>query len=242
METSNYVDIFATKGIEYIFIIGFLLLLVFFWRFLASLTKRVAQAPGPSGVSPDPWFSLQKGLFYHQGHSWVRAEENNLAVVGVDDFSQRLLGRSSSIDLPKIGSRLQQGEIGLKLWFGSKGIDILSPIEGEVVAVNNDVLQNPQLLNGDPYGKGWLMKIKVSKMKRNLVNLLLDDLAMAWMKGTVHSLHERMAGHLGVALQDGGVPMDGIARILSPSNWDEIAGDFLLTGKRTTLPDGSSRP
>lgn len=241
METSNYVDVFATKGIEYLFVIGFLLVLVLFWRWLHSLIKGTAPASVQPGISPEPWFSLEKGLFYHRGHSWVRPEGDGLAIVGIDDFAQRLLGESNAIELPQIGSRLQQGAKGLKLWFGSKAIDILSPVEGEVVAINNDALQNPQLLNRDPYGKGWLMRVKIPQMKRNLINLFSEDLAMAWMKQTVYSLHERMAGNLGVAFQDGGIPVDGIARILSPSNWEEIAGDFLLTGKGVALPDGSSR-
>jgi glycine cleavage system H protein len=231
MEATNYVDIFATKGIEYLFILVFLLVLALFWLWFKSLTKQTSPAADPPGTSPEPWFSLKKGLFYHQGHSWVRAEGNDLAVVGIDDFAQRLLGTSSAIDLPKPGARLQQGDKGLELRFGSKAIEILSPVEGEVVEINHEVLKNPQLLNSDPYGNGWLLKVKVLQMKRNLVNLFSEDLAMAWMEETVNSLHRIMAGRLGVALQDGGVPVDGIARILSPGNWDEIARKFLRTGK-----------
>jgi glycine cleavage system H protein len=229
MESSSYVDIFATKGIEYLFIVAFLLSLIFFWRYLNSSKKLAPAISGQREMPPDPWFSLEKGLFYHQGHSWVRAADNDLAVVGIDDFAQRLLGRSSAIDLPQIGTRIQQGEKGWKLRFGSKAIDILSPIEGEVVAVNDEVVQNPALLNTDPYGSGWLMNVKVPQMKKDLTNLLSGDLAMAWMRETVGSIHKRMAGNLGLALQDGGTPMDGIAKILSSDNWDEVARDFLLT-------------
>jgi glycine cleavage system H protein len=231
MEPSSYVDIFATKGIEYLFILGFLLSLIFFWRYLNLSTRPAPAIHDQPNTSPNPWFSLEKGLFYHQGHGWVRTEANGLAVVGIDDFAQRLLGRSSAIDLPQIGSRIQQGEKGWKLWFGSKTIDILSPIEGEVVAVNNEVLQDPHLLNRDPYGRGWLVKVKAPQMKRNLTNLLSGELAMAWMKEIVDSLHRRMAGNLGVALQDGGIPIEGIAKVLSPNNWDEVARDFLRTNE-----------
>jgi glycine cleavage system H lipoate-binding protein len=229
MENSSYVDIFAAKGIEYLFVLGFLLSLIFFWRYLNLSTKPAPAISNQPRISPDPWFSLEKGLFYHQGHSWVRTEGNDLAIVGIDDFTQRLLGRSSAIELPQIGSHTQQGEKGWRLWFGSKAIDILSPIEGEVVAINDEVLQNPSLLNRDPYGRGWLMNVKVPHMNKNLTNLLSGDLAMAWMRETVDSLHKRMAGNLGVALQDGGIPIDGIAKVLSPNNWDEVARDFLLT-------------
>jgi glycine cleavage system H protein len=228
METSGYVDIYSTKGIEYLFILGFLLSLIFFWRYLSSTKPAPAVSKQP-GLSPDPWFSLEKGLFYHQGHSWVSPEDNDLAVIGIDDFTQRLLGRSSAVDLPQVGGGIRQGEKGWRLCFGSKAIDILSPIEGEVVAINDEVLRDPHLLNSDPYGRGWLMKVKVPQMKRNLTNLLSGELAMAWMRETVDHLHERTAGSFGVALQDGGIPVDGIAKILSPDNWEEVAREFLLT-------------
>ncbi len=229
METSGYVDIFASKGIEYLFVVGFLLSLIFFWRYLNASKGPTPAIANQRAVSTDSWFRIEKSLFYHQGHSWVRTEGNDVAIVGIDDFAQRLLGRSSVIDLPQIGSSIQQGEKGWKLWFGSKAIDILSPIDGEVIAVNEEVVRNPALLNSDPYGRGWLINVKAPRMKKDLTNLLSGELAMAWMKRTVDSLHKRMAGHLGVALQDGGAPVDGIARILSPNNWSDVAGDFLLT-------------
>jgi glycine cleavage system H protein len=229
METSSYVDIFASKGIEYLFVIGFLLLLIFFWRYLFSSPRTAATVHEQPGIQKEAWFSLERDVFYHQGHSWVRAEGNDLAVVGIDDFAQRLLGNASSIDLPPVGSRIQQGEKGWRLLFGSKEIDMLSPIEGDVVAINNEILQDPHLLNRDPYGKGWLMSIRVPHMKRNLHNLLSGNLAMSWMKETVDSLRGRMAGNLGIVLQDGGAPVNGIAKALSPDNWHELARDFLLT-------------
>ncbi len=229
MEASSYVDIFASKGIEYLFVIGFLLLLIFFWRFLFSPSRTAPAVHGQQSVQQEVWFSLERGIFYHQGHSWMRPEGSDLAVVGIDDFAQRLLGNASSIDLPPIGSRIQQGEKAWSLRFGSKEIDILSPVEGDIIAVNQHVLQDPHLLNRDPYGAGWLMSVRVPHLKSNLRNLLSGNLAMSWMKETVDSLRAKMAGNLGIALQDGGTPVDGIAKVLSPDNWHELAKDFLLT-------------
>jgi glycine cleavage system H protein len=231
MEGFSYVDLFATKGIEYLLVIGFLLVLVLYWRFLNQPAKApLALSLAARRVAPlRGWFQLAEGLYYHQGHSWAMPESDEVVKIGIDDFAQRLLGKPHSINLPRIGARIEQGETGWKLQVDSKSIDMLSPVNGEVVAINEEILESPDLVNQDPYGKGWLAKVRVAKMKTDLKNLLSGRVAMAWMKETEDALRERMAGNLGLALQDGGLPVAGIARILSPENWDEIAMDLLLS-------------
>ena len=98
-----------------------------------------------------------------------------------------------------------------------------------MLAINEEVLRSPQLINEDPYGKGWLFKVRVPRLSANLRNLLSGRLALVWMDGTVTALKRRMEGELGPVLQDGGVPVTGIAKDLSPDQWEEIAADFLQT-------------
>lgn len=66
-------------------------------------------------------------------------------------------------------------------------------------------------------------------MTANLKNLLTGKLAVAWMENTVQTLRQRMAGDLGVVMQDGGLPVSGFAKELAPEKWDEIAAEFFLT-------------
>lgn len=230
MAGSGYVDIFATKGIEYLMVIGFLFLLVVFWRVLSrgpQLAAAAAHGRRPGGSQA--WFDLAEGLFYHQGHTWVAPEEDGVVRVGLDDFAQKLVGVAERIEVPGVGSRVEQGEKGIKLGVGRKLIDLLSPVGGEVLAVNDEVLRAPTLLNEDPYGKGWLYKVRVPSLKANLRNLLSGRLARTWMEDNVVSLRRRMEGELGPVLQDGGAPVIGIAKDLSPDEWEEIAADFLHT-------------
>ena len=175
------------------------------------------------------WFSLPEGLHYHQGHTWVMPQGAELVKVGMDDFAQRLVGRSDKISLPKAGSRLEQGNVGWKLGVDAKTIDMLSPVTGDVVAVNKDIIKNPDLINQDPYGKGWLMMVKPDNKRATVKNLLTDKLATAWMEKTADELRERMGGEVGVVYQDGGLPISGIAKALSPDAWDKMASEFLLT-------------
>lgn len=229
MEGFTYVDIFATKGIEYLLVIGFLLVLVPFWRFLRVPARAGMEVVRRAMASVAQWFSIPEDLYYHQGHSWVMPQGAELVKVGVDDFAQRLVGSTNKISLPKIGSRIEQGDVGWKLGIDAKTIDMLSPVTGDVVAVNKNIVKNPALINQDPYGKGWLMMVKPDNQRATVKNLLTGKLATAWIEKTADTLRGRMGGELGVMYQDGGLPVSGIAKALSPDAWDKMASEFLLT-------------
>ena len=110
---------------------------------------------------------------------------------------------------------------------------MLCPVRGEVVVVNEELLKSPQLVSDDPYGQGWLMKVRVPRVQPALRNLLSGNLATAWVDDTMEVLQQRMSGNesLGVVLQDGGLPVSGFARELSPEAWDEVVTEFLLTSE-----------
>jgi len=225
-----YVDIFSTKGLEYGLVIVFLVSLVLFWRTLHK--PAASRAPGPMATATIPrveWFALVNGLYYHQGHTWARPEGEDLVCIGIDDFAQRLLGKPNAVRLPAVGTPLEQGERGWKFHFGSRVIDLLTPVGGTVVAVNEELLSSPGLINDDPYGKGWILKVQTPRLLVNLRNLLRGHLASSWMEETVSLLRKRMTPEGVPVLQDGGVPLEGFARNISPDHWDELAREFLLT-------------
>jgi glycine cleavage system H protein len=228
MEGFTYVDLFATKGIEYILVIGFLIAFIIYWKLLNRSPVQPLKMASNLRAGGE-WFHLAKNVYYHPGHSWVRPEKNNIVKVGIDDFAQKLLGKADSLILPEVNFHVEQGEIGWRVQSDSKLIDILSPVNGKVIAVNEEALKSPELIEQDPYGKGWLLKVQVSKMKPNLRNLLSGKLAVAWMENTVRTLQKRMGSDLGIVMQDGGLPVSGFAKALSSDKWDDIAAEFLLT-------------
>jgi len=230
MEAYRYFDLFATKGLEYLLVLAFLGALILFWRLLNRPARTLATAR-PAGVhgAPTPWFRLPEGFFYHQGHSWAAADGPDVFRVGIDDFAQRLIGRPSAVELPRVGEQIRQGEPGWKLRVDAESVPLLSPLEGEVVDVNEEVLKSPALVNADPYGRGWLMKVRVPRAAGNLKNLLSGRLAAAWMEDTVDALRRAMPAPAAATLQDGGEPITGIAQVLSRDRWTEIAADLLRT-------------
>ena len=97
----NEVEIFATKGVEYLLVIGFLVALVIYWRVLNAggrpATAVGAGAPRAAGWSDwSGWFRLEPELYYHPGHAWVRPDDEGLVTVGIDDFGQKLVGRAQA--------------------------------------------------------------------------------------------------------------------------------------------------
>ncbi len=167
-------------------------------------------------------------VYYHQGHSWVIPENGQAVRVGIDDFARKLVGRIDSIKLPQVGSQVAQGEKGWSLLVDSKSIDMLSPVDGKIVEINEDLLSSPESISKDLYGEAWLMKVHAPNISKNLKNLLSGRLARKWMEGVKENLFARMNYNLGAVSQDGGILVDGIARNLNREKWDKIAKEFLM--------------
>ena len=229
MENFGYIDMFATKGIEYILVIGFLILFVAYWVWMNRSTNAQASKLARQPVTSHDWFHLMKGRYYHQGHSWVIPQNRNVVRIGIDDFAQKLLGKPTAIMLPDKGTILEQGNKGWKLKFDDKKIDMLSPVSGKVIKINQEALQSTDLITKDPYERGWLMEVEVDNLKPNLTNLLSGPVAVAWLENVILKLREKISPQLGLVMQDGGIPVSGFAREISPDNWEDIATDFLLT-------------
>jgi glycine cleavage system H lipoate-binding protein len=224
-------DIFATKGIEYLIVIAYLVLLVGFWRLMARprVVRAGARAVRQVGRALSDWFDLRDGFYFHQGHAWAVPESEDVIRIGMDDFAVKLLGRPGSVRLPPVGQRLRQGERGWEVEVDSNSIPVLSPVDGQVVAVNEDVRGSPALVSSEPYDGGWLVKVKVGNSRATLKNLLCGNLARAWLDETTEKLRQMQSGELGTVMADGGIPVDGFVRTLVPNRWVEVAREFLLS-------------
>jgi glycine cleavage system H protein len=227
MEGFSYVDIFATKHLEYLLVIGFLLLFIFFWRFLSRPAKRVFEAAEKFIPVVNEWFRLPEEIYYHLGHSWAAPEGKNLVKVGVDDFAQKLVGKINAIQVPGIGSTINQGDKGWTLEVDSKTIDMLSPVDGKVVAINEKIVNSPENVNKYPY-VSWLMKVESPRFSVNKKQLVSGTLAKKWMEEVRENLLSKMSYNAGLVYQDGGLLVDGMAKSLDKDKWDEIARDFFL--------------
>jgi glycine cleavage system H protein len=100
-------------------------------------------------------------LKYVKSHEWVRLE-GDIATIGITDFAQSELGDVVYVDLPEVGRVLQAGEIFGSVESVKTVSDIYAPLTGEVVEVNASLGARSELINSDPYGEGYMLKLKLS--------------------------------------------------------------------------------
>lgn len=101
-------------------------------------------------------------LLYTKEHEWVRTEDG-IAVVGITDYAQDQLGDVVYVDLPPRGARLVQFEKMGEIESVKTVSDLYSPVSGEVVEVNENAREHPERVNEDPYGEGWLLRVKMDE-------------------------------------------------------------------------------
>jgi glycine cleavage system H protein len=120
---------------------------------------------------------IQKDRQYTKDHEWVLKDENDSSIVavGISDYAQSQLGDVVMVELPEVGDSVDQDEVCGAVESPKSVSDIFSPVTGEIVAVNEELLEQPELVNAQPYSDGWMFKIKVADGKE--LEQLLDPAA-----------------------------------------------------------------
>jgi glycine cleavage system H protein len=125
-------------------------------------------------------YNIPEDLFYEKDHYWVK-EDGDLLVMGMNDFAQKLAGKIVFVQLPEPGKALEAGKRFAKVESGKWLGKINAPANGELADVNEELEDNPGLINEDCYGKGWMYKIKPDD-KADLANLVHGAEAIrTWM-------------------------------------------------------------
>ncbi len=159
---------------------------------------------------------LPGGLFFHSGHTWVKLELSGVVQVGLDGFARGILGRVDRFELPAKGAQFRQGEPAFAALQSGKRIEFVSPVDGVVCAVNDQINSDPQGAKEEPYEKGWAFAIRPADFVGNLDKLRIGRDASAWLEGEVRRfseflfLHRAVPQEVGVTLPDGGTHAEGI--------------------------------
>jgi glycine cleavage system H protein len=100
-------------------------------------------------------------LKYTKSHEWVRIEDDGTAVVGITDHAQAALGDLVFVETPEVGATFDAGDACAVVESVKAASDVYSPLAGEVVDANGDLADTPELVNQDPYGDGWIMRLRL---------------------------------------------------------------------------------
>jgi len=157
MDGFTYYNIFETKGIEYIIIITFLLLLVPFWLFVSQQKTIAVQIQTSLAVLTAAILKIPKGIFYNKNHTWAHIEKSGTAEVGIDDWLLHLAGNAKFTQLKKSGDAINRGDLMTEIENNGKVLRIFSPISGKVIHTNPKASEVPQLISANPYTDGWFV-------------------------------------------------------------------------------------
>ena len=116
---------------------------------------------------------------YAKSHEWARIEEDGTVTVGITDHAQESLGDVVYVELPSMGDQLAGGDQAGLVESVKAASDIFSPVTGEVIALNENLEEEPELINSDPYNDGWFFRVKVEDLSELEGMLAADDYAEA---------------------------------------------------------------
>jgi glycine cleavage system H protein len=102
---------------------------------------------------------IPEDLYYSEEHEWVRLDDD-IATIGITDYAQDALGDIVYVELPAVGDRVEAGAVIGELESTKSVSDIFSPLSGDIVARNDALDGGPEVINSDPYGEGWLIKVR----------------------------------------------------------------------------------
>lgn len=105
---------------------------------------------------------LPGDLLYTKEHEWLRREEDNSVTIGITDHAQSALGDLVYVELPEVGQDLEDGDEMAVVESVKAASDVYAPLAGNIIAVNEDLADDPEKINSDPYGGGWIVRLQPS--------------------------------------------------------------------------------
>ncbi len=174
-------------------------------------------------------FQVPTDTYYlHRGHAWAVLETGGQVRVGLDDFSQKILGPADEVRLPEVGKTYYQDHLCMAVFRQGRRASFDTPVDGVIEAVNPKIRQNPGLVHDDPYGEGWLFLVKPINLQRNLDHLFSGEGNVTWINEESHRLLNVMDTTVGVTLPDGGEVIDDVIGHYPEIGWRPLVKEFFL--------------
>jgi len=229
-----------------ILVIGFPLIVVAFFTLRIALLAAVIAAAvvGCVGYVLSPsvrnWLETQAAQQFsynglrlatnvavHPNHSWARMESDDV-IVGADDLVQATLGPVEEVVLPRVGSWIEQGAHAFSLRRGNRKVDVRAPMSGIVLNCNDELLQRPELVNEEPFTRGWAVRLQGDNVRENRRGLLRGKHARSWFRGEIDRLITTSLAEdtLAPALPDGGALVKELYLQIDDDAWERVKANF----------------
>lgn len=232
MDGFTYHNIFQTKGIEYIIIIAFLLLLVPFWL-LINRRKEIVETLRKAVGFTFELLRVPRGVHYSRNHTWAYLSKDGTAEIGLDDFLLQLTGEVRISTLKKEGDEIARGELLTEIGQDGKILRVHSPVSGKIVAVNESLLTEGLLQPENAYTDGWIYRIQPSAWKAETQPYFIGEEAVAWLRGETLRIKDFLAvssaknhGSM-VVLQEGGELRKQPLSEMPCEVWNDFQKEFL---------------
>ena len=184
-----------------------------------ALQRRVAGTVDAGGARWKP------GLAYTTAHTWVKNLWGRNVKVGLDDVARRVVSGVTSLTLPAVGTRLRRGDLLVAVRCGDRLVAVPSPVDGLVLERNTSLLARPALLEREPYGAGWMLRVETGERPPALG--YRGAASKRWLREENARLTHFLESRLGMAAADGGTLMAPPSVLLSEDAWREAAQSFL---------------
>lgn len=218
-----------------------ILFVLLMFLLVMSINYFYFRARGEVSAQPQPWagpqaarmqreygFSIPEDYCFHPGHTWVLKEGGENARVGIDSFAANLLGTIEHIDVIGLNRWVRQGQKLVTIRSGGQDFELVSPVEGVVMAVNKDAAQDPGLIARDPYQSGWIAIVKSPDLATNKKNLVQGGMVAPWLQNSVTRLNGMVAQLAPTMAADGGLPLSGLLARVTPELRQKLAKEFFL--------------
>ncbi|MDO9512859.1 MAG: glycine cleavage system protein H [Bacteroidales bacterium] len=235
MDGYSYYNIFDTKGMEYLIVIGFLLMLIPFWLILNRSVKMGEKLNRLWGVLSPDGLGVPQGLYFSKNHTWAYLQKSGIAKVGLDALLLHITGNISLKYYINAGDSIKRGDKLAEISHNGKTLSIFSPISGIIIKPNNSLQEDLEALYSDPYDKGWMFQIKPSQWKMEAQYCYLAEEASAWIKNEVvrykdflfMNINNSSADVLPIVMQDGGELTESSLSEMPDVLWQDFQKEFL---------------
>ncbi len=216
-----------------LFVVATIILFLSLEWVVGRVRQRKAQAAPALQPAGQPYpLRIPEGVFFAKSHTWLNLFPSGQVRLGIDDFVGRLLEKPEVTLMKRAGESVERGDPILILKEGDHRLTIRSPLAGDILAVNGDLADDPDLMREVLFSKGWAYTLR-PRRPEELRTFMLGDESRAWMKAEFRRLRDLFAGAglngalVPVMLQDGGPPVAGALKHLDSEGWRRFEEEFL---------------